>query len=165
VFGERLRGFNQNSDLAGKKGHGVPVRLRSRTVNADGSAIALTVGAALLCICMSRQTWSAGPEFVEHTFRARKGSLTFVLIERFRARSRIIEEWEIRSGRCGTCGREGRVARVVVALGFDNPATGTSDVHCEDCIQARIVELKSWGVVLRGTQALCAALREFDDGP
>jgi len=86
------------------------------------------------------------------------------LVERSRVRSRVIEQWEIRVGRCHTCGRDGWVMRLAHARGYDKLSEERAELRCLHCAQAKLSELKNRGVVVRAEQELYRVVRDLERG-
>jgi hypothetical protein len=74
------------------------------------------------------------------------GGLIFFWVDRFIFKSRTIEEWEIKIGRCHDCGEYGTLQRLVLAPGYDKLGDQSPEFRCGGCSREKALELRSRGI-------------------
>jgi hypothetical protein len=74
------------------------------------------------------------------------GGLIFFWVDRFIFKSRTIEQWEVRLGRCHDCGKYGTLQRLVLAPGYDKLDDNFPEFRCERCSRAKALELAKRGI-------------------
>ena len=74
------------------------------------------------------------------------GGLIFFWVDRFIFKSRTIEEWEIKIGRCHDCGKYGTLQRLVLAPGYDKLGDQAPEFRCSACSREKALELRSRGI-------------------
>ena len=66
------------------------------------------------------------------------GGLMFFLVERSTFASRVVEQWEIRIGRCYVCSRDGKVIRLAHALGHNKLTDERAEFRCLRCAEREL---------------------------
>ena len=88
----------------------------------------------------------------------------YFLVERSKYTSRIVDQWEIRAGRCHGCGREGTVIRFTLALGHDKLHHEGVESRCLECLQKKLPDLGRRGTQVFTERELLRVVHDFEKG-
>ena len=101
---------------------------------------------------------------VGRTAHLKDGALMYFLVERSKYTSRIVDQWEIRAGRCHGCGREGTVIRFALALAHSKLPHAGAEFTCLDCLQRKLPDLRRRGTQVFPERELLRVVHDFEKG-
>jgi len=101
---------------------------------------------------------------VGRTAHLKDGTLMYFLVERSKYTSRIVDQWEIRAGRCHGCGREGTVIRFTLALGHDKLHHEGVESRCLECLQKKLPDLGRRGTQVFTERELLRVVHDLEKG-